>query len=888
MNHRLAIVTIAAALFFTLSFHSLAQKPRPRDRDDRREEREDQQQRLQKHPNVPLPGRSNDGDHPREVDDPAEEEELNRELWEFAKQTPYDSILTYVAAEQRKSRATQTAEVELPNGWRIAPAGNQVEVGHLPYEAVPFAGKLVVLDTGYYYKEPQEVSIVDTDSEKVVKTLKIQSLFPSAVVNRDEELYISGGFDEKVYRIDKEFNIVREYLVRGFVGGLAEVDADHLAVLNMAAKNDAGDFGAGRLVILNTRNGTIEHETSAGYFPYGVRNINGKFYVTLLGENKLLVYSPELKLVTSINVGRTPQQMCSDGNALYVVNTGSDSLSVIDTRTNRLASTISLASRNTNFGAAPTSCAVTANRIYITLADTNSVAILNKQTRRQVGAVPTGWYPTKVLEDGNQLLVLNAKGIQARRPNLNGPKGGGPSRVPDYVLNLLRGSVSVIPLADLQSHSQVWSQQVMNASPAFDSRRALRLPIRHIFYIIKENRTYDQVLGDLKRGNGDPKLAIFDESISPIHHQLAKQFVTLDNFFCNGEISVLGHSFTTSGYASPFIEWFGNVTYSYRWKGYPYGMVPAMTSPAYLWDILDEKHVDYRIYGENYFLFTRAYRIFTELYGGDGELTRKYYAKIIAASAGEDRGIEFNELASPYAGRADTREHAYELLGDPVFASRLSMFLTGDYSFAAGLKRDERLRRRFADYLYHYPFSFRSWDLRTSDLDRVREWKKDFQTQLKLSHVAQLHYIWLPNDHTDGASKTILDAYQFVAQNDTALGRVIETISHSPIWKNSLILVEEDDAQNGPDHVDATRTIAFAAGPYVKRDAVVSDRYDQLSMLRTIEILLGLKPLNLTDAVAVPMFGIFTDNPNFEPFVAVPPSNRLADADRERDRSLTR
>ncbi len=216
------------------------------------------------------------------------------------------------------------------------------------------------------------------------------------------------------------------------------------------------------------------------------------------------------------------------------------------------------------------------------------------------------------------------------------------------------------------------------------------------------------------------------------------------------------------------------------------------------------------------------------------------------------------------------------------------MFLTGDYSFAAELKRDERLRRRFADYLYHYPFSFRSWDLKTSDLDRVREWKKDFETQLKLGHVAQLHYIWLPNDHTDGANKKILDAFQFMAQNDTALGRVIETIARSSIWKQSLIFVEEDDAQNGPDHVDATRTIAFAAGPYVKREALVSDRYDQLSMLRTIEILLGLKPLNLTDAVAVPMFGIFTDKPNFEPFVAVPPSNRLAEADRERDRALTR
>ena len=145
----------------------------------------------------------------------------------------------------------------------------------------------------------------------------------------------------------------------------------------------------------------------------------------------------------------------------------------------------------------------------------------------------------------------------------------------------------------------------------------------------------------------------------------------------------------------------------------------------------------------------------------------------------------------------------------------------------------------------------------------------------------------MPNDHTDGASDKVHNAFQFVAQNDAALGKIIETIAHSPIWRESLILVEEDDAQNGPDHVDATRTVAFAAGPYVKRGAVVSDRYDQLSMLRTVEVLLGIKPLNLGSRLAVPMFGIFTEKPNDEPFVPVEPSARLAVSDRERYKRLT-
>ena len=840
----------------------------------------------------------------RRVDDPDDQEDLNRELWEFAKHTPYESILPYVKEAQKASRASDTAEVELPNGWRIKPAGTQVEVGRLPYEMVEFAGKLVVLNTGYYYQEPQAVSIVDPQTVRVIKTIRLNSLFPSATVALDGDLYISGGFDQKVYRVNKDFEVIREYKVGGFVGGLAPVDSQHLAVAYMATQKDGtGGFVGGGLGMLNTAGGQVEHEIKEGYYPYTVRYLGGKLFVTVLGEDKVLVFDRDLRLTKSISVGRTPQESCTDGRTLYVVNTGSDSLSVIDPQTDQVTSTISVAQRGYRFGVAPTSCSIDRNQLFVTLGDTNSVAVLDRKTQQTLGLIPAAWYPTKVLTNAQNILVLNAKGIWARHPNPKGPPGAGPSRTGDYVLTLLTGAVSIIPRAELARNIRTWTNQVNGSGPIFTPRAGFNLPIKYVFYVIKENRTYDQVLGDLGRGNGDRNLTLFGRSVTPIQHQLADEYVTLDSFFCNGEISVLGHSYTTSGYVSPFVEWMGNLSYAYRWNsknnpcavpnvtcatsGYPFGMVPAMFSPAYVWDRLDERNIDYRIYGENYFLFTRAYKIFTELYGPQGELTRKFYAKVVEMGAGtEDRGTEFNALATPYAGRADTREHAYQLLGDDTFAGKLSQFLTGDPSFATELKRDERLRRRFADYLYHYPFSFRSWELKTSDLDRVREWKKDFATQIKLGHVGQLQYIWLPNDHTDGASKKILDAFQFVAQNDTALGRVIETVARSPIWRQSLILVEEDDSQNGPDHVDATRTIAFAAGPYVRRNAVVSDRYDQLSMLRTIELLLGLQPLNLTESMAVPMFGIFTDRPDFKPFVAVPPSERLADADRERDRQI--
>jgi hypothetical protein len=175
--------------------------------------------------------------------------------------------------------------------------------------------------------------------------------------------------------------------------------------------------------------------------------------------------------------------------------------------------------------------------------------------------------------------------------------------------------------------------------------------------------------------------------------------------------------------------------------------------------------------------------------------------------------------------------------------------------------------------------NYPSWDLKYSDLQRFLDWKTDFEKQLKSGRVAQLNYIWLPNDHTAGQQPGLPNPYQMVAQNDAALGRIVETISKSPIWRESLILVVEDDAQNGPDHVDATRTVALAASPYVKRGVVVSDRYDQLSLLRTIELILGLDPLNQNDGLAVPMFGIFTSEPNDSAYVPPAPSNQLMKSD---------
>jgi hypothetical protein len=415
----------------------------------------------------------------------------------------------------------------------------------------------------------------------------------------------------------------------------------------------------------------------------------------------------------------------------------------------------------------------------------------------------------------------------------------------------------------------------------------LKLPINHVFYIVRENRTYDQVLGDLPRGNGDPFLTLFGREVTPNAHKIAEEFVTLDNFYADGEISVLGHSFTTSGYASPFLQWLGNNAYSGRYPGYPFGMVPAVTSPAYLWDALDERKINYRIYGENYFLYTRAHRILSETFGPDDAITKKFYEQMMRNASVVDRGTSFYLGLKQFYGRLDTVEDAQKLLDDEAFRVAFSKFLCGDETLVRPLKDNAGLRFRFAEYLTRYPSNYRSWDLNTSDLERAAAWKVDFDRQIARGSVAQLNYLWLPNDHTGGTDKRYLPPDQLVAQNDAALGFIINTIAKSPIWKDSLILVTEDDAQNGPDHVDATRTVALAIGPYVRRNALVTSRYDQLSLLRTIELTLGLPPLNINDALAAPMFDIFTTQPNLRTYEPTAPSSRLADTDRKAFETLT-
>ena len=871
-----------------------AQSKTTRPPDRREREREEERQREGKR--SVMSARSG-------PDEPEEMEDLTRELWKFARGKGYDQAVRRANASATKF-AAQAPQLRLPTGWVLAPAGAQVELGRMPYEAVSFAGRVVVLNNGYYLQglEDPEISVVDAAGPRVTRTLRVASLYPSATASPNGNLYVSGGSSDSVFQIDRQFQLTRSFNVGEYAGPVAAIDAEHVAVALLTAPDSVGASGPGKVAILNVTTGRIESTVNAGYFPSAMRLVGRTLYLSLVGEHKLLAYDlsgGQPRLRRTIATGRAPQSLCADDARVYVVNSGSDDVSAVSLTSDSVVATYRVRfpgpqGAAARFGGAPTSCAVSNGKLYVSAAGLNAVAVFdlgstaNAAGAEPVGFFPTAWYPTKVLADSGRIVVLSAKGIRARRPNPQGPQTIADTRTsgPDYVLTLLRGSVAVLPESVISGRLAAWTAQVAQGTPLYSAGDGLRLPIRHVFYIVRENRSWDQVMGDLGRGEADSSLTLFGERITPVAHQIAREFVALDHFYADGEISVLGHSFTTSGYASPFLEWLGNTTYAARYRGYPFGTVPGAYSPTYLWDALEAKNVSYRIYGEPYYLFTRMYRLITERFGAEHAIAKRFYAHSMALADSVDRGTRFTALSTPYMGRGTSRTDALKLLADAKFSAGLSTMFTGDNSLARAISSDAAFKTSVADFLTHYTLGYPTWNLAFSDLGRTAIWRRDFETAVKENRVPAFSYLWLPNDHTAGVSPDFLNPYQLVAQNDAALGQIVQAISNSPIWNESLIIVMEDDAQNGPDHVDATREVALLIGPSVKRGVVVSDRFDQLSALRTAELILGLDPMNLGDAVAAPMFSAFTTTPDAKPFTPVAPSTYLVPEDKAKFDSL--
>jgi DNA-binding beta-propeller fold protein YncE len=520
------------------------------------------------------------------------------------------------------------------------------------------------------------------------------------------------------------------------------------------------------------------------------------------------------QVIGNIAVGLHPGaiRMSPDGAMAAVANANSDSVSFVDTASLTVTGTTVLTAFPRGYaGSSPTALAFSADssRLYVACAGNNSVvALALKDGSYQVKAsAPTDWYPV-ALAIGPQagkttVFVANAKGIGSR-------DGGSP-----YAVESRLGTWGRFAADDMISPSRVSSLNNLfeNTPVPLGSPANLKdLGIQHVFLIIKENRTYDQILGDLGQGNGAPALATYGAQVTPNHHLLASQFVTLDNFYSTGVVSADGHQWITQAMATDYIE----RSLSAAWpRSYPYaGGDPLAFAPTgFIWDNALRNGLSVRIFGE----FTQAAATYSQTW-------TEYLADAQAAQM---------QYAAP--------SHS------PV--APVNAIIEPDYP---------------------------SFALNVPDQFRARIFLEKFQRYVASGNVPNLVIIWLPSDHTAGITPGYPAPADMVADNDLALGQIIQAISTSPYWPSSAVLVTEDDAQNGVDHVDGHRTICLVASPYARHRAVDSTSYNQTSIVRTIEDLLGLPPMNKFDAAALPMKSLFVTVPNLAPYLALPNLTPLA------------
>ncbi len=719
----------------------------------------------------------------------------------------------------------------LPNGWSLSPAGEQVPVGELPLNMVATPDERYVIVTCNGTKD-QSLSVIQTDGWKIVQNLPIsKSWLGLALTAGGKKVVVSGGNDNRIllYRFQEGVLTLEDSIALG-----APRPEQRLWTAGLAVARD-GDrvFVAGResdsLYVVSLVSRLVTHRIPLPAKPYTclLSRDGRRLFVSLWGGSSVAVFdAASLTPLGKIAVGDHPCDMVEspDGSRIFVANANNNSVSVIGLPEMTVLETILTSlTPGAPFGSTPNACTLNAEgtRLYVANADNNYLAVLDVTARgnsKPLGFVPTGWYPTALLylSKTRSVVVANGKGTTS----MANPRGPNPTvrstPATEYIGFLFKGTVARIPEPSLPLLAKYTSEVYRNSpytdarrdAPGIDpanpipGRRGGPTPIKHVFYIIKENRTYDQVFGDMKEGNGDPALCLFPDSISPNHHALAREFVLLDNLYCNAEVSADGHNWSMGAYATDYVEKTWPTSYGGRGGEYEYeGGTPAVyPSNGYLWDQCWRNGVSYRTYGE---------------------------------------WVENPRRA-----------------GDSARA--LMPSLEGHLA----------------------PF-YRGWDLSYSDVDRAKEFIREFDQYEKNGDLPQFVIIKLPNDHTEGTRKGSLTPRAYVAQNDLALGMVVERISHSKFWNESAIFAIEDDAQNGPDHVDAHRTVALVISPWTRRGFVDSELYSTTSMVRTMELILGLPPLSQFDAASTPMHRSFASASDLRPYTCRPANISLTERNRD-------
>jgi YVTN family beta-propeller protein len=716
----------------------------------------------------------------------------------------------------------------LPNGWRIAPAGRHIQIGDLPLNMAPSPDGRFLVITNNGWTRPT-LTVFDTRQQQVTSRVQLDNAwFGLAWAPDGSHLYSAGAAENTIYdfawtngalkdagRITigpPERRTGGEFLNAGFIGGLAiSPDGTRLYAVHV--------FGQALSAIdLQSRREVKKVKLAAEPYTALVSRDGRTLFVSLWGGSKVLMFAADtLEPLADIPVGPHPNAMLlsQDGTRLFVACANTNAVWVVDLATRTAREQISVALYpNAPVGTTPNSLALSPDgtTMLVANADNNTVAIVDIKTAGSSeveGWVPVGWYPTSVLfaRDGSRFFVLNGKGLTSE-PNPRGPQPGNVRVEGQYTGNLLQGALSIVPAPDAATLAAM-TRRVRELTPYRETTRLAPAgapiaspiprrvggtsPIKHVFYIVRENRTYDQVFGDMVRGNGDPSLTLFGEEITPNAHALAREFTQFDNFYVDAEVSYDGHAFSMGAYATDVAEKLWPTNYGGRGTPYlseggfnirdQYGNFSAPPQ-GYLWDFAKRAGVSVRSYGE----------------------------------------------------------------------------------FASWRKRGGEVRADVPGLEGLVHPSYPPFDLGVPDQQRADIWLEEFRTFVANGKLPQLSIIRLGNDHTNGTSPGSPTPKAMVADNDLALGRIVEAISRSRYWKESAIFVLEDDAQNGPDHVDAHRSVLLSISPFSRRRTLDSTLYTTSGVLRTMELILGLPPMSQYDAAATPMYLAFQPTPDLTPF----------------------
>ncbi|MGL6073604.1 MAG: alkaline phosphatase family protein [Fimbriiglobus sp.] len=732
----------------------------------------------------------------------------------------------------------------LPNGWHLTPAGSHVVTSDLPLNILPLKdGKHALVSTSGF--NMHHLYLIDTTTNKILSDMTTRnSWFGLALDKAESKVWWSGGGSGLMHTFDLAEAVLKKTskpepetgkLSREELAKLLEKEPAAAGFRSGMYLDEAKgllyslDINQSQMHIIDTKAGTTKTVKLTGR-PYDIiASKNGAvLYISDWAGRQVLVFNPaDQSIVARIPVGEHPNQLRlhPTDERIFVTCASTNTVAVIDGVRGIVTETIS----TTLFPLAPegsTPCASAISpdgkTLYVANADNNCVAVvdISEPSKSKVsGFIPTGWYPTAlaVSADGKNILVGVGKGLQSKaNPNFT-PEELKKTEKDDvkavarrimpypYIGTTMSGALSVVPVPDEKTLREMtamvyrncpYSDSQLTTAPhpvktAIPNKVGDASPIKYVVYIIKENRTYDQVFGELKQGNGDPSLTLFGRPVTPNHHKLAEEFVLLDNLYCNGQVSRDGHPWSTMAYHTDYIARDWHLTYSRR-KGVDDDELGNLQNgpSGHIWDACRRKGIPYRSYGE--------------------------YGKRVSDGQG---GFKME-------GRVPG--------------------LVGHMSAEYGIKGKENAKAR--------------------DTDNAAVFIKEYDEFVKAKTMPNFIIMSLGEDHTTGTTPGTFTPKACVASNDLALGQLVEHISKGPLWKETAIFVIEDDAQNGPDHVDAHRTVGLVISPYTKRKFVDSTQYSTVSMIRTMELILGLAPLSQYDAAARPMFNSFTDTADVTPY----------------------